>query len=399
MTEAFDAAAGAESEQARERHATNLELFLDLVFVFAITQVASLIASDPTPAGLGRGLLITWLVWWQWSQFAWTGSAIDLQAVTHTRVLVLCLIPVTLVNAAAIPTAFDGGGIWFGATYLGVLVLVSAVQGVVSWGNEGTRVAFVRYTSVALVAPVVVLIGALFEDRVRIALWVLAMVLDIVGALRASSAGEWSIDPVHFPERHALFVIIALGEVLVASGATASGVGLTTAVVGGLVVAVAVACVLWWTYFAFIPQVTEHQLREAAPIDRGTVARDLFTFGHFPIVIGLVTYAVVAKHLVEHPTETLDAHDRWMLALSGTAFVGGLLLMQFRVRRRLAPERIVAIAVVCGLAGLGRWLPGLVVVAAVALVLFVMQSITVRRVGAPQHAEADPEIDVDIVDP
>lgn len=368
---------------ARERHATNLELFLDLVFVFAITQVASLIASDPTAAGLGRGLLISWLIWWQWSQFAWAGSAIDLQDTPHTRVLVLCLIPVALVNAVAIPTAWGDGGIWFGATYLGILLIVSAAQGVVAWGAEHTRVAFIRYTSVALIAPAVVLVGALLEDGWRTSFWVFAMVLDVAGALRASTAGEWTIDPVHFAERHALFVIIALGEVLVASGATATGVGLTTSTVAGLVVAVAVACVLWWTYFAFIPRVAEHRLRVAGGPERGRLARDMFTFGHFPIVIGLVTYAVVAKHLVEHPTDHLVAHDRWMLALSAVSFVGGLLVIQYRAVRRLAPERVAALVVSCAVAAAGRWLPGVVVVGAVAVVLLVMQTITVRRLARP----------------
>ncbi|MFM2076516.1 MAG: hypothetical protein RJA49_406, partial [Actinomycetota bacterium] len=86
-----EAASTDTSAAARERHATNLELFLDLVFVFAVTQIASTIAHDPTAAGLGRGLLLAWLVWWQWSQFTWAGSAIDLQAVTATRVMVLCI--------------------------------------------------------------------------------------------------------------------------------------------------------------------------------------------------------------------------------------------------------------------------------------------------------------------
>jgi low temperature requirement protein LtrA len=336
--------------------------------------------------------LVSWLIWWQWSQFAWAGSAIDLQDTRHTRVLVLCLIPVALVNAVAIPTAFDGGGIWFGATYLGVLLLVSAAQGAAALRSEQTRVAFIRYTSIALIAPAVVLVGAFFDGHARTAFWVLAMVLDLAGALRAASAGEWTIDPVHFAERHALFVIIALGEVLVAVGATATSVGLTAATVAGLVVAVAVACVMWWTYFAFIPRVAEHRLRAAVGPERGRVARDIFTFGHFPIVVGLITYAVVAKHLVQHPTDHLETHDRWMLALSATSFVGGLLAVQFRAVRRLAPERVVAIVVSCAIAVTGRWLPGVVVVGAVAVVLFVMQAITVRRVSrltaAPTAAAA-----------
>src|SRR6267142_4844526 len=96
-----------------QRHATNLELFLDLVFVFAVTQIASLVGHDLTFAGAARGLLIAWLVWWQWSQFTWAGSAMDLQERTATRVLVLCTIPATLTMAVSIPNSFHESGRWF----------------------------------------------------------------------------------------------------------------------------------------------------------------------------------------------------------------------------------------------------------------------------------------------
>lgn len=367
------------ADAARERHATNLELFLDLVFVLAITQIATLISHDPTVGGLFRGLLIAWLVWWQWSQFTWVGSAIDLQAVSATRLIVLALIPVTLVMSVSIPTVYEDGGFWFAGTYLGILLLVLLVQGRTAWSDELTRTAFVRYASTMVVAPFVVLVGAFAHGHMRTGLWVAAAVIDVVAAARAGSAGEWTINPVHFAERHALFVIISLGEVLVATGVTASAIGLTGETVLGIVVAVAVACVLWWTYFAYIPEVAEHRLAEAKGLDRGRFARDFFTLGHFPLVAGLVMYAVVAKHLVEHPTDELGTHDRWTLALSALFFIGGLMGIQYRAIRRVAPERVVALVVIAALAVLGRWLPGALVVALVAVAIGVMQAITLRR--------------------
>ena len=366
-------------DAARERHATNLELFLDLVFVLAITQIATLISHDPTAGGLLRGLLIAWLVWWQWSQFTWAGSAIDLQAVAATRVIVLCIIPVTLVMSVSIPTVYEDGGFWFAGTYLGILLLVLLMQGRTAWHDELTRTAFVRYASTMVIAPFVVLLGAFFHGGARTGLWIAAAVIDLVAAARAGGAGEWSINPVHFAERHALFVIISLGEVLVATGVTASGIGLSAETVLGVVVAVAVACVLWWTYFAYIPEVSEKELANATGLDRGRFARDFFTIGHFPLVAGLVMYAVVAKHLVEHPTDELGAHDRWTLALSALFFIGGLMGIQYRAIRRVAPERVLALVVIAALAMLGRWLPGALVVALVALALAVMQAVTLRR--------------------
>ncbi len=367
-----------ETADGAERHATNLELFLDLVFVFAITQIASLISHHPTGTGTAKGFLIALLVWWQWSQFTWAGSAIDLQRTARTRVLVLGCIPVTLIMTISIPESFHGSGLWFAGAYLGVQLLVLGMQGSVSLFDPVLRPAFIRYASLATIAPVVVLLGALTHDNLRVWMWVSAALLNVVGGLRAAS-GEWAINPVHFAERHSLFIIISLGEVLVAAGATATEITLDRVTAFAIVVSVGVACMLWWTYFAFIPEVGEHTLRTAQGATRAVLARDLFTFGHVPLVFGIVLYAVVVKHLVPQPEGHLSVDDRWLLALSVVFFVGGLLSFQFRVVRRLAPERFAAIAATIAICALGSHLPGLVVVALIALVLGVMQAITWRK--------------------
>ena len=373
---------------ARERHATNLELFLDLVFVFAVTQIASLISHHPTGTGTAKGLLVALLVWWQWSQFTWAGSAIDLQRTVTTRVLVLGCIPVTLIMTIAIPEAYHETGLWFGVAYLGVQLIVLGMQASVSLRDPALRGAFIRYASLATVAPVVVLIGAFFHDDVRVEIWVFAAVLNFIGGLRASS-GEWAINPVHFAERHSLFVIISLGEVLIAAGATASGIsedGLHARTAIAIAVAVAVACTLWWTYFAYIPAVGEDVLRTSQGAARGRYARDLFTFGHFPVVFGLILYAVVVKHLIPHPDGRLSTDDRWLLALSVACFVGGLMAFQFRVIRRVSSERIITVALAVVICFLGRWLPGLAVIGAIAVLLAAMQTITMRRFKGGSHA-------------
>lgn len=367
-----------ETAEKAERHATNLELFLDLVFVFAITQIASLISDHPTGTGTAKGFLIALLVWWQWSQFTWAGSAIDLQRTARTRVLVLGCIPVTLIMAISIPDAFHGSGLWFAGAYLGVQLLVLGMQGSVSLVDPVLRPAFIRYAGLATIAPVVVLLGAFTHDNVRVGTWVGAALLNVVGGLRASS-GEWAINSVHFAERHSLFIIISLGEVLVAAGATATEIKLDRVTAFAIVVSVGVACMLWWTYFAFIPEVGEHTLRTAQGPARAVLARDLFTFGHVPLVFGIVLYAVVVKHLVPQPEGHLSVDDRLLLALSVVFFVGGLLSFQFRVVRRLAPERFAAIAATIAVCAFGSRLPGLVVVALIALVLGVMQTITWRK--------------------
>ena len=140
------------------------------------------------------------------------------------------------------------------------------------------------------------------------------------------------------------------------------------------------ACVFWWAYFAFVPEAGERALRLAPRHDRGRVARDRFTFGHFPIVFGLVLFAVVAKHVVAHPTDSPSDGD--LLALAGAVafFVGGLLGLQWQAVHRLAPERLAAIgavAVLCWVAG--PRIPGEALLFIVAVIVAIMQAITLRR--------------------
>ena len=375
-----------------ERHATNLELFLDLVFVFAVTQIASLVSHDLTLRGAARGSLITWLVWWQWSQFTWAGSAADLQQRVATRVLVLCTIPATLTMAVSIPHSFhDPGshdsGPWFGVAYMAVQLLVLGMQGTDAMRDTATRQAFIDFASVASIAPLCVMAGGFANGHARLAWWIVAALINVASAIRGAS-GEWSINPVHFAERHTLFVIISLGEAVVAIGATASEVGLSIRILIGLVAAASVACMLWWVYFAFIPSVAEHTLEHADNALRPRTARDLFTFGHFPIVIGIIAYAVVDKHMVADPTESLPINDRRLLIASMVLLIGGCLHIQWRVVHRLAPERFVAIAVIAAWLLIGSALPGSAAVGGIALVLAVMQAITWRRYRAGPLAGA-----------
>ncbi|MCB1004148.1 MAG: low temperature requirement protein A [Acidimicrobiales bacterium] len=364
------------------RHATYLELFLDLVFVFAVTQVAAVLAGDLSWPGVGRGLLLAWLVWWLWSQFTWLGTAIDLGARSLVPYLVLLAVPPALMMAVAIPDAYDGTGRQFAAAYLVVNLWSLTIQGRDAWSRPGTRAAWLRYVPLAAAAPLALLAGSFLDGDGRVAVWAAVALLGVASALAAGRGGddaEWRIDPTHFAERHGLFVIISLGEVLVAVGAAAAGLDPTSTVGLALVVTVGVACVLWWAYFAYVPGVVEHRLASAAAPDRGRVARDLFTFGHFPIVFGLVLYAVAAKHVVAHPFDVLAAADRWALAGAIALFVGGLAGLQWQTVRNLSRERtttVLLVAALCALAG--PHVDGVVLVALVGLVVAPQQAHTYR---------------------
>ena len=365
-----------------ERHATNLELFLDLVFVFAVTQIALLIEDHLTVAGVLRGVLLAFLVWWQWSQFTWAGAARDLQAHTVSRLMVLCMVPVTLLMAVSIPGAYGRSGPWFGWAYFGVQVLVISMMGALTVHGSAQRRAYVRYASLALLSPTVVLLGGYLHGDARIVAWCVAAALDIVAAL-LGGGGEWALNATHFAERHALFIIIALGEVVVAAGATAftesQADGLRAPLVLALGVVVGVTCVLWWTYFAYIPQVGEHLLAGMDPVDRGRFARDFYTYGHFPLVLGVVLYSVVAGQVVAHPHAPLPEADRWILAVAVLLYLGGLDALRFRVWRVWSPERVAAIAVSLLFCAVGGSASGVLLVGAVGIVLGLAQIVRLRR--------------------
>jgi len=368
-----------------ERHATNLELFLDLVFVFAVTQIAGVLASADDAAGFGRGLLLAWLVWWLWSQFTWLGTAIDLTDRSLNQFLILAAIPLALLMAVAIPDAFGATGREFAAAYLAVNLWALGIQGRGLWGDPATRRAWVQYAPLAIIAPCLLLLGAFLDEGPRTALWCLVALVDVVSAIvggRRSASGEntWRIDPLHFVERHSLFVIISLGEVLVAVGVATSGLDLDVTVGLGLLATVSVACAFWWIYFSYIPGVVEARLRASRGLDRGRVARNALTFGHFPIVFGIVLYAVAAKHAVVHPTDPLAATDRFALGASIAFFVGGFMGLQWQAVRAVAPERVLSIAIVAALcAAVGPHVAGTVLIAIVGAVLVTAHTITLRR--------------------
>lgn len=367
------------------RRATNLELFLDLAFVFAVTQIAGLLAHDLTLAGFGRGLLVAWLTWWLWSQFAWAGTTVDLEKNVGAQLLVLATIPAALLMAVGLPDAYHHTGFVFGGGYLLVQAAALVIQGREMWPNPKRRSTFLRYSGLASIGPVLVAAGGCAPEGLRAPFWAAAAVFGIVGALfsgagrRAPSAMGWVIDPGHFSERHALFVIICLGEVLVAAGATAFAGNDALRTGPGLVVAVFVACILWWMYFAYVPRVSEHALARTDERSRGTVARDLFSFGHFPMVFGIIAFAVVVKHVVFDPTRLLHHGDLWILATSLTTTIGGFMAFHFMYNRGVAIERPLALAalLVLVLWG-GRHLPGALLLTAVGAVLLVMHAVTMR---------------------
>jgi low temperature requirement protein LtrA len=331
-----------------ERKTSYLELFFDLVFVFAFTQVTALILENTSPQGFARAALVLAMVWWAWSAYAWMTNAIDVENAV-TRLIVFAAMVAGFFMALAVPDAFQDEAAWFAVAYFVVRVLHSALY---AWGvrdNPDVLRAVARLSPWFLVAAAVALAGGFVEPDYRAWVWLASLVIDVVGTLTVANL-EWHVSPSHFAERFALIVIIALGESIVAIGIGTSELTRDATYAVSVIVAFAGVASLWWAYFDFTAIAAERSLRRASPHARGPLARDVFTYFHYPIVLGIILYAVAAKKTLEHPVDPLSEAGRWALGLGIALYFAGFALIRFRVIRRVAWERLGAAALALTLA-------------------------------------------------
>jgi low temperature requirement protein LtrA len=290
------------TETAAGRRVRPLELFFDLVFVFAITQVTGLVSADPTWAGLGRGLLVLAAIWWAWASYSWLTNTID-PDLPVGRLSVLAAMTAMLIVALAVPEAFGSDALLFACAYflvraLHIVVYASAAEEV---SVRGTMRALAP-TSIA--APAL-LVGAGFLDgAAQAAVWCLALAIDYSGPYLRGVEGL-TVSPSHFAERYGLIVIIALGESIVAIGVGAAGLELGAGEIAAATAGLAVAGAMWWTYFDVVAVVAERRLSDAAGPARARLARDSYSYLHLPLIAGVVFVALAIKKTLEHVDRAL----------------------------------------------------------------------------------------------
>jgi low temperature requirement protein LtrA len=363
--------AAADDAAETERRTSYLELFFDLVFVFAITEVTTLILDKD--GGFVRAALILGLIWWAWSTYAWLTNAIDVEQ-TAVRIAVLAAAAASFFMAISVPQAFGATGIWFALTYFVVRSLMLVLYLLGARDDPARRAAMARLAPWFVAGPLLVVVGGLLDEPARSLLWTASLAVDVFGTFRAASAG-WRVSPSHFAERYSLFIIIALGESMVAIGATAAGASFAPLLVTAVAVSVAGAMTLWWAYFDFAARGMERALRRAQGQARSDLARDLFTILHYPIVLGIILYAVAAKVTVAHPSEPLSVTGLVALAAGVAAFLLGSVAVRWRGIHVVAVERLVAAIVIPTGLIVVRGLPSVtlmaVAVGAIALALVI----------------------------
>jgi low temperature requirement protein LtrA len=350
-----------------EERVTPLELFFDLVFVLALTQCTALMAAEPTWTGVGKGLAVLAVLWWAWGGYAWLTSAVDPEE-GAVRIAVFAAMAALLVAALAVPDAFGETAFLFVAAYAVVRGAHLVLFALASRGHPALG-ASVFALSISSTVGVGLLLAAAFTDGVlQGALWVLAIVLDMGGPYFFGVEG-WRVMAEHFAERHGLIVIIALGESIVAIGVGASA-GVGVGVVAAAALGIAVAAALWWLYFDVVALVAQRRLGEATEgRERNAMARDSYSYLHFPMVAGIVLVALGLKKSLEHVDEPLKL-------VPAAALLGGVALyllahVAFRLRnvRTLNRQRLVAAAVFLALIPLGREAPALATLALAAILL------------------------------
>ena len=331
----------------RPQGATFIELFFDLVFVFAVTQVAAVLHDHLTLAGLVRAVLVFWLVWWAWTQFTWTLNAADTEH-PGIELLTMAAVGAAFLMAVTVPDVFETSGWWFAVSYIGVRVLGIAGQWWVSTGDDEWRGAIRTWSALSAAGLIVIAVAAALPPESRTAVLALAVAIDVFSATQAGG-GEWRLFTAHFAERHGLFVIIALGESLIAAGVGTADLPRSATLAAVVIPAIFGVCALWWTYFARAKDALEQAMDTQPSAAKGRYARDVYSFLHFPIIGGVVGFAVAMEEAVAHPTEHLAPSAALALLVGTALFVGGTGLALVRARTGRPLVRAIAIVALAAL--------------------------------------------------
>jgi low temperature requirement protein LtrA len=317
-----------------EHRVTPRELFFDLVFVFAFTQVTTLLAHDPTWEGIGRSVLVLGALWWPWTAYAWLTNTVDPEEGFVGAALLVALIAM-FVAALAVPGVFGDDGALFGAAFLIVVAMHLALYALAGRGDRDLLAAVRRLAPWTLLGATLILVAA-YADGARTWLWVAALVCTYVGAGLSGSTG-WRLFPSHLAERYGLVLIIALGEAFVAIGIGVKTIGLGE--VAAAILGLLVATSFWLAYFDFFSIRGERMLADVEGPDRVALARDLYAYAHLPMIVGIVLFAFAMKTIVGQVGEELHSVAAFALCGGSALYLLTYSAVRSRVERRLSLSR------------------------------------------------------------
>jgi low temperature requirement protein LtrA len=362
-------------DAGEEQRATTLELFYDLVFVFAITQVSHLLLDDLTWSGAGRALLVLLVVWWAWNYTTWVTNELDPDSIV-VRMVLIGLMLATLLMAVAIPEAFGEHALLFVGSYVAIqvgrhafLTFGSAERGTIERERAGRILIWFAAAGVLWIA------GGVSDGSARTALWLAALALDYCAPLvlywvprrpRLASA-TWEVETAHFAERFQLFMIIALGESIVLTGAATAELDLGTARLAAFGIAFLGTAALWWLYFNYVARIAQRRLELAS--DRTRLARDAYTYLHAVLVAGVILAAVGNELVIAHPTDELPGREIAAVVGGPAIYLLGHAVFRLRMTGSVSWKRLGGALACVAVGGLGSFAPALVLAALLVAVL------------------------------
>ena len=365
MSTAGSARVATEGGEFPDRRVTPLELFFDLVFVFALTQVTGFLADHLTWTGMLQGAALLVVLWLGWVGYVWLANAVPAEEVIPARLVILTSMAAMLVASLAVPDAFGEYGVLFGLAYF-VVRFLHVVLFVLATGNTPeSQQAMLRLAPGFLAAPVLLIVAGFADGLAQGALWAVALAIDL-GVSFVRGVSGFRVHAGHFVERHGLVIIIALGESIVAIGVGTSGLEIGPGVVLAAVLGVALAAALWWAYFDLVMLVAERRLSAAKGAERARMARDAYSYLHLPMVAGIIFVALGVKQTLAHVGDPLGT-------IPAVALCGGVSLYllghnAFRLREvgSVSVPRLVVTVLCCALIPAAVSIPSLITLAILA---------------------------------
>jgi low temperature requirement protein LtrA len=356
------------AERTGEERVTPLELFFDLIFVLSFTQVTLKMAQHASWAGLGEGLLILAAVWWAWAAYGWLTNSIDPDE-NLNRVSMFAAMGGMLVVSLSIPDAFGDRGVLFGCAYFFVraMQLVLYVRNTPGAAEEGDLQAILKLAPGFLLGSALLIVAGLLDGGAQASVWILAILIDWSTPLLFGTE-EFHLDPGHFAERHGLIVLIALGESVLAIGA-ASGVTIGTGEVLAALLGIVAVASLWWAYFDVVAIVAERRLTEAPAGEQAPLARDAYSYLHYPPIAGIVLLALGLKETLVETGDALGTFPAIALCCGPALYLVGHIAFRYRVLGSFSPHRALATVALLALIPLALGADALVALLAVSAVL------------------------------
>ncbi|HRC07451.1 MAG TPA: low temperature requirement protein A [Miltoncostaeales bacterium] len=355
---------------------TPLELFFDLVFVYALTQVTALLATHLNLRGMVQGLVVLALVWWCWVGYSWLGNVIRADE-GLARAAFIAVVATMFIAALAIPESFADlpGGVSGPMTLAVCYAIVRYIHLGLFWyaarntDDADLAQTLLRFGTVATASVIVIITGAALGGDAQLALWIVAVGIDYFGTKFIGPGGWRLYYPKHFNERHGLIVIIAIGESIVSIGVGATELPVSWPLIIGAVLGIFLCAMLWWVYFDVTTIAAEHVLSEAEGAERTALARDGYSFLHLPMVAGIVLAALGLKKALTYIAggvsdgtahswhDQLHGIPQVAIHLGPAVYLLALVTFRYRIVRSIGTSRPIAALALLATIPIGSHIP------------------------------------------